>query len=181
MFQPFRVSPVGSGNSVKEGLAVLSHDAVPVLVQTVAAALLTSPFAAVFLVRLVDGKAGNHAPAHKLLRYKLPCNSDVLFQRKFVLQGNIKAICKLGFLAALDLLHGVPEGSAVFVFGGGLGRQENICRDHTALVGEVVNLPVILAIQILSGLVGRRSNGGLSRAPLDLRTCRWNRANYPSS
>ena len=37
MFQCFRASPVGSGNSVKEGLAVLSHNAVPVLVQTVAA------------------------------------------------------------------------------------------------------------------------------------------------
>ena len=99
MFQCFRASPVGSGNSVKEGLAVLSHNAVPVLVQTVAAALLAPPFAvwlngpdgaenmkvrvrntAVLLVRLVDGKVGNHAPAHKLLRNKLPCKSDVFLQ-----------------------------------------------------------------------------------------------------
>ena len=66
--------------------AVLALDAVPILVQTVAAALLAPPFAvwlngsdraedmkvrvrntAVLFVRLVDGKVGNHAPAHKLL------------------------------------------------------------------------------------------------------------------
>ena len=39
MFQRFRASPVGGGNSVKEGLAILTHDAVPVLVQTVDAPL----------------------------------------------------------------------------------------------------------------------------------------------
>ena len=91
MLQCFRASRVGSGNSVKEGLTVLAHDAVPVLVQTIAAALLTAPFAAfldgpdrtedvkvgvrntaVLLVRLVDGEVGNHTPAHKLLRNKLP-------------------------------------------------------------------------------------------------------------
>ncbi len=134
---------------------------------------------AVLLVRLVDGEVGNHAPAHKLLRNKLPCKSDVFLQRKFVLQGNVKAICKLGFLAALGLLHGVPEGDAVLVLGGGLGRQENICADHAALVGEVVGLPVILAIQFLSGSVGRRSNGGLSRAPFNLGDVEMERANYP--
>ena len=65
----------------------------------IAAALLAPPFAvwlngpdgaenmkvrvrntAVLLVRLVDGKVGNHAPAHKLLRNKLPCKSDVFLQ-----------------------------------------------------------------------------------------------------
>lgn len=187
MFQRFRVSPVGSGNSVKEGLAVLSHDAVPVLVQTVDAPLLKAPFAAfldrpdraenmkmgvrntaVLLVRLVDGKVGNHAPTHKLLRNKLPCKSDVFLQRKFVLQGNVKAICKLGFFAALGLLYGVPEGSAVLVLGGSLGRQENVCADHTALVGVVADLAVILAIQFLPGAVGGGRDNGLSRAPLDL-------------
>ena len=99
LFQRFRASPVGGRNSVKEGFAVLTHDAVPILVQTVAATLLAPPFAvwlngpdgaenmkvrvrntAVLLVRLVDGKVGNHAPAHKLLRNKLPCKSDVFLQ-----------------------------------------------------------------------------------------------------
>jgi len=28
---------------------------------------------------------------------------------------DIKAVCKLGFLAALGLLHGVPEGGTVLV------------------------------------------------------------------
>ena len=70
----------------------------------------------------------------------------------FVLcQGNVKAICKLGFLAALGLLHGVPEGGAVLVLGGGLGRQENVCADHAALASEVVGLPIILAGKVQPG------------------------------
>ena len=187
MLQRFRASPVGGRNSVKEGLAVLAHDAVPILVQTVAAALLAPPFAvwlngpdraenmkvrvrntAVLLVRLVDGKVGNHAPAHKLLRNKLPCKSDVFLQRKFVLQGNIKAIRKLGLLAALGLLHGVPEGGAVLVLGGGLGRQENVCADHAALVGVVADLAIVFAVKFLSGSVGGGRDNGLPRAPFDL-------------
>ena len=55
MLQCFRASPVGGGNSVKEGLAVLAYDAVPVLVW------------------LVDGKVCNHAPDHKQLGHELPC------------------------------------------------------------------------------------------------------------
>ena len=65
---------------------------------------------------------------------------------KFVLQGNVKAICKLGGLAPLHLLHSVPECGAVLVLGRGLGRQENVCADHTALMGVVTDLAVILAI-----------------------------------
>ena len=187
MLQCFRASPVGSGNSVKEGLAVLAHDAVPVLVQTIDTPLLKAPFAAfldrpdraenvkvgvrdaaVLLVRLVDGEVSNHAPAHKLLRYKLPCKSDIFLQRKFVLQGNVKAICKLGFLATLGLLYGVPEGSAVLVFGGGLGRQENVCADHAALVGVVADLAIVFAVKFLPGAVGGGRDNGLSRAPFDL-------------
>ena len=46
MFQRFWASPASSGNSVKEGYAVL-------------------------LVRLVGGEVGNHVPAYKLFRNKL--------------------------------------------------------------------------------------------------------------
>ena len=124
--------------------------------------------AAVLFVWLVNGEVGNHATAHKLLGNKLPCKSDVLIKRKFVLQGNIKAICKLGFLAALGLLHGVPEGGAVFVLGGGLGRQEDVCADHAALVGVVANFIVIFAVKFLPGAVGGGRDHGLSGAPFDL-------------
>ena len=187
MFQRFWASPIGGRNSVKEGLAVLAHDVVPVLVQTVDTPLLKAPFAAfldrpdwaenmkvrvrntaALLVRLVDGKVGNHAPAHKLLRNKLPCKSDVFLQREFVLQGNIEAVCKLGFLAALGLLHGVPEGGTVLVLGGGLGRQENVCADHAALVGVVADFAIVFAVKFLPGTVGGRGDNGLSRASFDL-------------
>ena len=60
------------------------------------------------LVRLVNSEVRYHAPAHKLLRHKLSCKGDVFFQRKFVLQGNIKTICKLGFGVLLYFLNGVP-------------------------------------------------------------------------
>ena len=63
---------------------------------------------AVLLVWLVNDKVNGHAPAHEIIQQKLPCKSDVLIQRKLVLQGNIKAVCKLGFLAALRFFHGVP-------------------------------------------------------------------------
>ena len=36
---------------------------------------------------------------------------------------DVKAVCKLGFLAALGLLHGVPEGGAVTILGGGWGGR----------------------------------------------------------
>ncbi len=123
---------------------------------------------AVLLVRLVDGEVGNHAPAHKLLGHKLPRKNDVFFQRKFVLQGNVKAVCKLGFLAALGLLHGVPEGGAVLVLGGGLGRQENVCADHAALVGVVADLAIVFAVKFLPGAVSGGRDNRLPCAPPDL-------------
>ena len=64
--------------------------------------------AAVLLVRLVYGEVNHHAPAHKLLQQKLPCKSDVFLKGKFILQGNVKAVCKLGVLSTLGFFHGVP-------------------------------------------------------------------------
>ena len=49
-----------------------------------------------------------HATAHKLLQQKFPCQSDVFFKGKFILQGNVKAVCKLGVLSTLGFFHGVP-------------------------------------------------------------------------
>ena len=66
------------------------------------------------------------------------------------------------------LLHGVPEGGAVLVLVGGLGRQENVCADHAALVGVVADLAIVFAIQFLPGSVGGGRDNRLSRAPFDL-------------
>ena len=84
------------------------------------------------------------------------------------MQGNVKAICKLGFLAALGPLYGVPEGGPVLVLGGGLGRQENVGADHAALVGVVAGLAVVFAVKFLPGSVGGGRDNRLSRTPLDL-------------
>jgi len=124
--------------------------------------------AAVLLVRLVDREVGNHAPADKLLGYKLPYKRDVFFHRKLVLQGNIEAVRELGFFAALGLLHGVPKSLAVGVFGRGVRRQDNVRTDHAALVCVVADLAVVFAIEILTGAVGRGRDHRLSRAPFDL-------------
>ena len=51
---------------------------------------------------------GKNAPAHKVLQQKLPCKSDVFLKGKFILQGNVKAVCKLGVLPTLGFFHGVP-------------------------------------------------------------------------
>ena len=37
----------------------------------------------------------HHATAHKVLQQKLPCKSDVFLKGKFILQGNVKAVCIL--------------------------------------------------------------------------------------
>lgn len=80
-------------------------------------------YAAVFLVGLVDGIVHDHATADKLLQQKLPRKSDVLIQRQFVLQGNIKAVRKLG-----------------------MGRQQDFGTDHAALFRVVAELAVAVAV-----------------------------------
>ena len=125
--------------------------------------------AAVLLIWLMHGEVHYHAPAHKVLQQKLPCQSDVLLHGKLVLQGNIKAVGKLRFLSALGFFHGVPERFTVCVFRRGVGWQQDFRTDHTALTGVVAVLAVILAVQLFSGTVGGRRHGGLSRAAFDLR------------
>ena len=126
-------------------------------------------YAAVLPVWLVYGEVNHHAPAHKVLQQKLPCKSDVFLKGKFILQGNVKAVCKLGVLSTLGFFHGIPQGLTVCKFRGSMGRQENVGADHAALSGVVAVLAVILAIQSLPGSVGGRSDSGLSCASLSLR------------
>ena len=125
--------------------------------------------APVLLVGLVYGEVHHHAPADKLLQQKLPCKGDVFFQRKLVLQGNIKAVRKLGVLAALGGFQRVPQGLPVLVFGRGLRGQENIGADHAALAGVVAVLAVAFTVKPLPGAVGGGRDGRLSGAALHLR------------
>ena len=110
--------------------------------------------AAVLPVRLVYGEIHYHAPANKVLQQKLPCKGDVLLHREFVLQGNVKTVCKLGFLPTLGFLYGVPEGFPVCILRRGMGRQQDFGTDHAALAGVVAVLTVILAVQLFAGTVG---------------------------
>ena len=111
-------------------------------------------YAPVLLVGPVYGEVRHHATADKLLQQKPPCEGGVFFQRKLVLQGNIKTVRKLGVLAALGVLHGVPQSLAVLVFGRGLRGQENVGADHAALAGVVAVLAVVFAVKPLPGAVG---------------------------
>ncbi len=123
---------------------------------------------ATILVRLVDSVIHDHAPADKLFQTKLPCKGDILVKRKFVLQGNIKAVRKLGLGVLLRFLHGVPEVLAVCILLRGMGWQEDFRAYHAAFSGVVCCLAVILAVQLFSGTVSGCGNCRLPRAALDL-------------
>lgn len=64
--------------------------------------------AAVLTLLFVKGHINGHAPADKLPKQKFPCQSDVFFKRKFILQGNFKTVCKLGVLTTLGFFNCVP-------------------------------------------------------------------------
>ena len=140
VFQRFGTAPVGSGNSVKEELAVLVSDTVSVLVQPVHSVLLKAPcpvrvhgahgaeemkvrvgYPSVLGLFLMECHINGHAPAHKVVQQKLPCQSDIFLNGKLVLQGNFKAVCKLGFLSPFHLFNGIPQGLTVCKFRGSVG------------------------------------------------------------
>ncbi len=80
---------------------------------------------------------------------------------KLVLQGNVKAVCKLRFLSTLGFFYGVPERFTICVFWWRVGQQD-FRTDHAALAGVVAVLAVILTVQLFAGTVGGRSHSGLS-------------------
>ena len=132
--QCLRLAPIGSRHSVEHIVSCFIPGAVAMLVQHIFPPLFVSPSAirldganrthdvkmrignaAVSFVGRVNSEVHHHAPAHKIVQQKLPCKLNVLLHGELVLQGNIKAVCKLCFLSALDFLHGVPEHFAVCV------------------------------------------------------------------
>ena len=120
------------------------------------------------LVRGMDGKIGNHAFVHQTALHKLPRQRNVFFHRKFILQGNIKAVSKLRFRVLLHLFHRIPQGRPVLVFQRGMGRQQNFGTDHAALAGVVAVLAVVITVKTLPGSVGCAGNGALTGAALYL-------------
>ena len=190
VFQRFRVSPVSGGNSVKEELAVLVSDTVPVLVQTIDTVLFEAPcpvlvhgtdraekmevgvrcaaFLGLFLVKC---HIYRHAPAHKVVQQKFPCQSDIFLKGKLILQGNFKAVCKLGFLAMLGVFYGVPEGFPVGKFPRSMGRQENFGTDDAFLSGVVAVLAIVGAVELFAGTVSSGSHNRLPLAAFNLVCC----------
>ena len=187
VFQGFGAAPVGGGDGIEHIVPGSIRDAVAAFIQHIFTPLLVAPLAvwlngtdgthhmevgignaAIFLVRRMDGIVHDHAPAHKLLQQKLPCKCDVLLHGKLVLQGNVKAICKLGFLSTLHFLHGIPKGFPVCVLRRSVSGQQDFGTDHAALTGVVAVLPVVFAVELLTGTVSGCGNGGLSGTSLDL-------------
>ena len=125
--------------------------------------------AAVLFVWRVNGEVHHHAPAHKIVQQKLPCQSDVLLHGKLVLQGNVKAVRKLRFLSTLGFFNRIPEGFTVCILRWRVGWQQDFGADHAALAGVVAVLAVIRTVQLFPGAVGSSSHGRLPRAALDLR------------
>ena len=127
MFQRFGTAPVGSGNGIEHILTVCVSNTVALLVQHIFSPLFYAPCAvllhwsnraekvkmgigcaAVLTLLFVKGHINGHAPADKLPKQKFPCQSDVFFKRKFILQGNFKTVCKLGVLTTLGFFNCVP-------------------------------------------------------------------------
>ena len=163
------------------------RDAVAILVQHIFPPLLVAPLAvrlygtdgahymemgigdaAILFIGGMHGEVHDHAPPHKLLQQKLPCEIDILLHGELVLQGNVKAVCKLGFLSTLHFLNSVPECFPVCVLLRSVGGQQNFRTDYTALAGVVAVLAVVFAVELFAGTVGGCGNGGLSGAALDL-------------
>lgn len=183
-----RGCPVGGGHRVEHIVSSSVPDALAVFVQHIFPALLAAPSAvrqdgpdgaqhmevrvldaAVLSVWLVYGEIHYHAPANKVLQQKLPCKGDVLLHGEFVLQSNVKTVCKLCFLTALGFLDGVPEGFSVCIFRRGMGRQQDLRADHTAFAGVVAVLAIIFAVQFFAGAVGGGCHNRLPGASFDLR------------
>lgn len=116
MLQGGGASPIGSRNSVEYIVSCFVPDALPMLVKQIFPPLLVAPFpvrqkgtneahdmkmgignTAFLLVGLVYGEVHHHTTAHKVFQQKLPCKGDVLLHGEFVLQGNVKTVCKLCF------------------------------------------------------------------------------------
>ena len=123
---------------------------------------------AVLFVWRVNGKVHHHAPAHKVLQQKLPRQSDVPLHGKLVLQGNVKAVRKLRFLATLGFFDRIPESFSVCILRRCMGWQKDFRTDYAALAGVVAVLAVVFAVQLFPGAVGGSSHGRLPRAALDL-------------
>ena len=49
-----------------------------------------------------------------------------------------------------------------------MGRQQDFRTDHAAFFGIVAVLAVVVAVQLFTGAIGGRCNGGLSCAAFDL-------------
>lgn len=187
-FQRFGLAPVGCRHSVEHIVACLVQNTLAVFVQHIFPPLFVSPpavrlnranrthdvkmrigNAAILLVRLMHSEVRHHAPVHKIVQQKLPCKIDVLLHGKLILQGNVKAIRKLGFLPTLGFFHRVPERFTVCVLWRGVGRQQDFRTDHAAFSGVVAVLAVIRTVQLLPGAVRGSSHGRLPHAALDLR------------
>ena len=98
----------------------------------------------------------------------MPCKTDVLLHGKLVLQGNVKTVCKLGFLAPFCLFHLVPQGLPVCEGRWNVRRQQDFRTEDTAFLGVVAVLSVILAVQLFAGSVSSGRNSGLPCAAFDL-------------
>ena len=174
-------------DSVKHIIAVLIPDTVSIFIKDIFPPLFLSPCTiriqgahgchymemwvgdtALFLVRGVKGKVGNHTICHKLLLHKLPRQLYIFFHRQFILHSNVKRIGKLGFGVLLTFLHGVPEGCPVKIFFRGMGRQHDFTSNHTAFSRVVADLSIVAAEKTFPGTVGCAGNGALTGTSFNL-------------
>ena len=116
----------------------------------------------------MNGEVHHHAPGDEVFQQKMPCQSDVLIQREFVLQGNVETVCKLSVLTPLGFFYGVPESLSVSILPRYVIRQQDLRTDDTGFSGVVGGLAVILTVKFFSSPLGRSGDGRLTFAALNL-------------
>ena len=179
--------PVGSCHRVELWLAVAVKNRIAVFINQVFSFLFLSPCAVgidrahgrqnmkmrigyptVTLVRLMNGKIGDHTFTDKMLLHKLSCQLDILLHCQFVLQGDIEAVCKLSFLVPLRVLDRVPQCRSILILGRSVIWQKYFRINHAPFPCIVAVLAVVIAVELFAGAVGSRGNSALTGAPLDL-------------
>ena len=126
LLQHFRSIPVCRWYRIEFLLSFSIQNRIPICIKEVFPLLLFSP-GTVFphgangahhmnmgiwntssLVRVMNCHVNNHTLCNKILHNKLPCYSNILFYREFILKSNIKTICKLCFRVFFNFLHCIP-------------------------------------------------------------------------
>lgn len=109
----------------------------------------------------------DHAIAYEVVLNETPDTFDLFYTAHLGRQGNFDLTGELSIRSFLDLLHFVPENFTVRITLRSIGRKHDLAKDNAAFAGEVVRYAGLVVIQLLTGSVSGRSNGGSATRTTD--------------